>query len=470
MAPEQSVAPCDAGSTDVSDHRASEHREHDDSTGSRIAVASKALAAHDFDRAFVEALGWEACRQRYRLKIGSGPVEAIAIARHAEFQAVLAPASEGEVRDRDRLRALHERLCERCAHYVLIHYAESPAVQVWQWTTVLPGGVRFRHLEQPPEFGEASALRMRALGRLVSSESHPSVREDFRQRVRAAMLPGEESPLFPRLAADPESDHLAIALQRGDVNALGPFVECHLPLTRSWEGVLRRWYDIDRDRAEESIVVAMLSAARRFYPGRGTPFSMQVAEELDARMRGLSFDWILDAPQPLPRFWSCCRLMSQLVRLTRQSGREQADRDFHQALQAARIDRADWAAFSASRPLEFLRQLDRFAVQPPPAAPPAEASSVKDPVNGGPIGQLLRQAAAHLSAQEVEVLQRRYGFKGRRMTLLEIGTQLGVTGERVRQIQARVEDRLEHLGFDVSLLPRSTRGRWRTRDAAPPSG
>ena len=56
---------------------------------------------------------------------------------------------------------------------------------------------------------------------------------------------------------------------------------------------------------------------------------------------------------------------------------------------------------------------------------------------------VLRQAVSHLPEREREVVVRRYGLTGEEpQALREIGRHLGITQERVRQIESRALDRL----------------------------
>ncbi len=67
--------------------------------------------------------------------------------------------------------------------------------------------------------------------------------------------------------------------------------------------------------------------------------------------------------------------------------------------------------------------------------------------------ELLREVLDTLPARETRVLHLRYGFHGeRRHTLAEIGKKMGVTRERVRQIQAQAMRRLRAPNFQVELM------------------
>lgn len=60
------------------------------------------------------------------------------------------------------------------------------------------------------------------------------------------------------------------------------------------------------------------------------------------------------------------------------------------------------------------------------------------------LGEILSNAMSKLNPREEEVLKLRYGFNGREETLEEVGSKLGVTRERVRQIEKSALTKLRH--------------------------
>ena len=73
------------------------------------------------------------------------------------------------------------------------------------------------------------------------------------------------------------------------------------------------------------------------------------------------------------------------------------------------------------------------------AAPPDEAASYNL------LRENLREVLNELPPREVRILQLRYGlFDGQSYTLEQVGRKMGVTRERVRQIEAQALNRLRH--------------------------
>ncbi|MFN7916467.1 MAG: sigma-70 family RNA polymerase sigma factor [Vicinamibacterales bacterium] len=63
-----------------------------------------------------------------------------------------------------------------------------------------------------------------------------------------------------------------------------------------------------------------------------------------------------------------------------------------------------------------------------------------------PLASRIEDALAPLTEREQEVLRLRFGFSGEReYTLAEVGRKLGLSRERVRQIEARAVARLRRL-------------------------
>ena len=74
-------------------------------------------------------------------------------------------------------------------------------------------------------------------------------------------------------------------------------------------------------------------------------------------------------------------------------------------------------------------------VTPPPTAGASQSL----------LGEQLEEALASLTPREAEVIRLRFGLDGGRdYTLEEVGQKIGLTRERVRQIQAEALRRLRH--------------------------
>jgi len=69
------------------------------------------------------------------------------------------------------------------------------------------------------------------------------------------------------------------------------------------------------------------------------------------------------------------------------------------------------------------------------------------------LNEHLREILDTLPPREVRVLQLRYGLRGNRMhTLYEVGNKMGITRERVRQIQSQALRRLRAPARRIKLV------------------
>ena len=247
----------------------------------------------------------------------------------------------------------------------------------------------------------------------------------------------------PRLSAVTER-RLVQQANAGDAQAKEELVEAFLPLIAGVARVYRGSSTITRIELIQEGVVGLLRALERFDPGLGVPFW------------GYASWWVRQAMQQLvaeltrPIVLSD-RTLRQLATIKRAHGR------FLQ--QHGRQPSSEQLATDSGLPLsqvEELRQLD----QP--------AHSLEEPVAGmdgelGSFGELLADPLAEdayerlLDASEIEqvrallsslnerermILRARYGLDGPEQSLRELGERLGVSGERVRQIETRALGKL----------------------------
>jgi RNA polymerase sigma factor (sigma-70 family) len=79
-----------------------------------------------------------------------------------------------------------------------------------------------------------------------------------------------------------------------------------------------------------------------------------------------------------------------------------------------------------------------------------DATDVAEAAEEADVGRILREAVDRLDDRERAILIARYGFlDGRSRPLEEIGAELGLTPERIRQIEKRAITRLRHPAFGL---------------------
>lgn len=148
------------------------------------------------------------------------------------------------------------------------------------------------------------------------------------------------------------------------------------------------------------------------------------------------------------------KLLRIAHRLTQELGRDPASEELANAMEIP-TRKAEEMLRVARRPLslemptddEGESELGDFIEDEDVVAPDEEVTS-------GMLRELLQEILQDLPPREVRILQLRYGLvDGETYTLEEVGKKLGVTRERVRQIEAQALSRLRHPAHARKLRP-----------------
>jgi RNA polymerase primary sigma factor len=238
---------------------------------------------------------------------------------------------------------------------------------------------------------------------------------------------------------------------------------------------------VDGWSAREQLITAnsrlVISVAKK-YIGRGVPFLdliqegniglMRAAKKFDYR-RGNKFStyatwWIRQAVTratadqgrtirvPVHKFDQINQLFRLQYKLTQSLGREPTVEELAEALevspqQVENIIRVARWPLSLETPTsaEDDSVLGDF-IQDDQSPPPDET------VTNNLLRENLLEVLNGLSAREVRILQLRYGlFDGQAYTLEQVGRKLGLTRERIRQIEVQALNRLRHTSISRNL-------------------
>lgn len=222
------------------------------------------------------------------------------------------------------------------------------------------------------------------------------------------------------------SEHeLVLAAKRGDADARDALLLAFRPLIGAVARVYRRSSTIDRAELMQQGCVGLLDALERFDPGRGTPFWSYAAWWVRAAMQQL----VAELTQPV--------VLS-----------DRARRHLTRIRRARRLHAAEHAAWPTVTELagetglttEQVEQL--LTAERVPRALDA-AALLGDPAAGDALDGVLASAEreralallASLDRRAKRILHARYGLDGPAQTLREIADGIGVSAERVRQIE-----------------------------------
>jgi RNA polymerase sigma factor (sigma-70 family) len=235
---------------------------------------------------------------------------------------------------------------------------------------------------------------------------------------------------------------LVEAARRGDHDARARLVEAYLPLI---SGLARTYRSGQLQRQEllQEGVVGLLRALERFEPERGVPFW------------GYAVWWVRQAMQQLVAeitrpFVLSDRALRHLSRL-KQAHREASHRS---GREPTRAELAAGSGLELEQVDDLLATERARSLDAPVAGREGEVGTfgelLVDPLAEGEYERVLaaieveelHDLLAGLSDRERHVLGLRFGLQGPDRSLREVGELLGISGERVRQIENRALGKL----------------------------
>jgi RNA polymerase sigma factor (sigma-70 family) len=280
-------------------------------------------------------------------------------------------------------------------------------------------------------------------------------RKRFEQTLEQDDALAEE--LVTRLEGEPETaaaghedgDRLAKLVrraQRGDDTAREELINRLLPLVSRFA---RRYRTEGLDHTDllQEGVVGLLRALERYDPGRGVTFPVFASLWVRQALQEARSDFIRPFRLPPKALRQLAQLKSEHQRIYQSEQRsasiaELAERTEIPAGQARALAAADSRVRSLDDPVESgggqVGSLGDLLEDPLSAAAYEE---VIDSV----AGEQLRALLSRLTERERDVVRSRFGFDGRSERLVDIGQRLGVSTERVRQIEENALAKLRHV-------------------------
>ena len=403
-----------------------------------------ALAEHAFEHLFIECLGWDRLRSTTSVTRHDATLHLTTVAQKRGFTVFHCPAHRTVLANRRLLRDVQRQIRRSYHEHILIYSCETPRKQVWQWATIQAEGRPILHREHPFFSSDPPKRLVERIEELTVSfqDEEQTTLPDVLHRVRTALLPDSELNLFaryPTYAA--QSDRLAMAMKRGEPGALQAFVKFHMPLARKSSRMLVRWFDMDPDDAEQTAMIGLMEAARRFDPDRGYQFSTYAGYWIRNACQRYGLKWGLPIHVPVHYFWICYKLAFLETRLIATYGEHDAREHFEQCMQEAGVTPQQWRHFCVARHFRCFSEIDkRDRLKLDKLDLPQFDVDKKKPIQ-----EEIGRALESLHPRQVRILKLRYGIGQPEHTLQEVAELFGVTRERIRQIQFSAERKLNRI-------------------------
>jgi RNA polymerase primary sigma factor len=235
-----------------------------------------------------------------------------------------------------------------------------------------------------------------------------------------------------------EADVLARRAQAGDAAAREDLIHRLLPLVHT---TARRYRTEGLEQADllQEGIVGLLRALQRFDPARGVPFAAYATWWIRQSLQEARSDFMRPLRLPPKALRQLSELKSEHQRIfqgERRSAKigELADRTNIELEQAEALLTADVRPRSLDEPIENTQ--GELGTMGDLLEDPLSATAYEDVVDAV-AGEQLRALLSRLTEREREVVQARFGFDAPAEKLSEVGARLGVSAERVRQIEER---------------------------------
>jgi RNA polymerase primary sigma factor len=249
----------------------------------------------------------------------------------------------------------------------------------------------------------------------------------------------------------PETEHaLALRIQQGDDKALQELVEGNLrfvvQVARKYQG-----YGLPLSDLINEGNLGLIHAARKFDPARGTRFITYAVWWIRQGLMHALARGGGAVRLPIRQAEALSRLRQKFAEMHRQTGEEPTIEELGQALGMAREDVEDLLRvyrpqLSLDIPMAENSEITPLDLLQSRTLPSTEEAYLHASMVHA-VGALLEQ----LEPREARILREHYGFEGPPKSLAEIGRKLGLSRERVRQLETRARRRLHTLAREKAL-------------------
>jgi RNA polymerase sigma factor (sigma-70 family) len=270
------------------------------------------------------------------------------------------------------------------------------------------------------------AVKRELAGRTGGRGGDAAARELWNEAERSQAVAGDEA------------DALARRAQAGDEAAREELIRRLLPLVHA---TARRYRTEGLEQADllQEGIVGLLRALQRFDPERGVPFAAFATWWIRQSLQEARGDFMRPLRLPPKALRQLSQLKSEHQRIyegERRSAKvgELAERTNIELGQAEALMVADARERSLDEPIASMDA--ELGTLGDLLEDPLSAAAYEDVVDAV-AGEQLRALLSRLTEREREVVRARFGFDAPAEKLSEVGERLGVSAERVRQIEER---------------------------------
>lgn len=256
-------------------------------------------------------------------------------------------------------------------------------------------------------------------------------------RHKSLLTPTEETALGRRIRS-------------GDEEALGALIEGNLRFVVQVALHQRRYGLPLADLINEGNL-GLMHAARKFDPERGTRFITYAVWWIRQAMMHALAEGGGAVRLPIKQAETLAKLRQQYATMRRTLGRDPTSEELAQALalsleELETLLRVYRPTLSLDAPLQDDSRTTQLDVLQSNTLPSSEEVFF-DAVMVREVHDLLQ----HLEPREAAILRARFGFDGPSKSLAAIGRELGLSRERVRQLETRARAKLRALAKDKAL-------------------